>query len=186
MHAINHECVCMYLNIMFLSFIHFRIVSFIVATYPIQYSFLHIEHLYSASSRKLLRSAPNTSTVKQSSLNLLTGRDEYTRPKSGLFHINSPLRGLRWEKNPGKMVLLKMRSSEGRPFHVEGPTMEMARNCLAEIRAKGTRRRCWDEQSDIYPRIKFYNTKARKTERVLGWCWYAEAPPVVYYLSGPY
>ena len=31
------------------------------------HSFIHIEHLYSASSRKLLRSAPNTSTVKQSS-----------------------------------------------------------------------------------------------------------------------
>src|SRR6218665_2785452 len=29
-------------------------------------SFIHIEHLYSASSRKLLRSAPNTSMVKQS------------------------------------------------------------------------------------------------------------------------
>ena len=28
------------------------------------HSFIHIEHLYSASSRKLLRSAPNTSTVK--------------------------------------------------------------------------------------------------------------------------
>jgi len=32
------------------------------------HSFIHIEHLYSASSIKLLRSAPNTSTVKQSSL----------------------------------------------------------------------------------------------------------------------
>ena len=32
------------------------------------HSFIHIEHLDSASSRKLLRSAPNTSTVKQSSL----------------------------------------------------------------------------------------------------------------------
>ena len=30
------------------------------------HSFIHIKHLYSASSRKLLRSAPNTSTVKQS------------------------------------------------------------------------------------------------------------------------
>ena len=30
--------------------------------------FIHIEHLYSASSRKLLRSATNTSTVKQSSI----------------------------------------------------------------------------------------------------------------------
>jgi len=32
------------------------------------HSFIHIEHLHSASSRKLLRSAPNTNTVKQSSL----------------------------------------------------------------------------------------------------------------------
>src|SRR6218665_2635390 len=32
------------------------------------HSFIHIEHFCSASSRKLLRSAPNTSTVTQSSL----------------------------------------------------------------------------------------------------------------------
>src|SRR6218665_3641879 len=31
------------------------------------HSFIHIEHLYSASSRKLLRSAPNASTVKRNS-----------------------------------------------------------------------------------------------------------------------
>src|SRR6218665_3012661 len=31
-------------------------------------SFIHIKHLYSASSRKLLRSTPITSTVKNSSL----------------------------------------------------------------------------------------------------------------------
>ena len=31
------------------------------------HSFIHIEHLYSASSRKLLRNSPNTSTAKQSS-----------------------------------------------------------------------------------------------------------------------
>ena len=56
---------------------------------------------------------------------------------------------LRLDKNAGEMVLLKMRSSEGRPFHVEGPTTEKARNCLVEIWAKGTRRRpCWDERSD--------------------------------------
>ena len=54
------------------------------------HSFIHIEHLYSASSRKLLRSAPNASTVKQSSLKV--------------------------RKNAGEVVLLKMRSSEGRPF----------------------------------------------------------------------
>jgi len=32
------------------------------------YSFIHIEHLYSASSRELLRGAPNSSTAKKSSL----------------------------------------------------------------------------------------------------------------------
>jgi len=37
------------------------------------HSFIHIEHLYSASSRKLLRSAPNTSMVKQSKLSSLVG-----------------------------------------------------------------------------------------------------------------
>src|SRR6218665_1132971 len=31
---------------------------------------------------------------------------------------------LRREKNAGEVVLLKMRSSEGRPFQVEGPTTE--------------------------------------------------------------
>src|SRR6218665_2354503 len=42
-----------------------------------------------------------------------------------------------------------MRSSEGRPFQVEGPTTEKARICLVEVRAKGTRRRpCRDERSD--------------------------------------
>src|SRR6218665_3179040 len=87
------------------------------------FSFIHIEHLYSASSRKLLRSAPNTSRVKQSS------------PKVG--------------KNGGEVVLLKMRSSEGRLVQVEGPTTEKARICLVEVRAKGTRMRpCWDERSD--------------------------------------
>jgi len=33
-----------------------------------QHSFIHIEHLYSASSRKLLRGAPDSSTTKKSSL----------------------------------------------------------------------------------------------------------------------
>src|SRR6218665_3885807 len=56
---------------------------------------------------------------------------------------------LRREKNAGEVVLLKMRSSEGRPFQVEGPTTEKARICLVKVRAKGTRRGpCWDERSD--------------------------------------
>ena len=42
--------------------LHKLLLSYVI------HSFIHIEHLYSASSRKLLRSAPNTSTVKQSSL----------------------------------------------------------------------------------------------------------------------
>jgi len=33
--------------------------------YVLHCSFIHIEHLFSASSRKLLRSAPNTSLVKK-------------------------------------------------------------------------------------------------------------------------
>jgi len=47
---------------------------------------------------------------------------------------------LRWEKNAGKRVLLQMRSSEARPFQVEGPTTEKAQICLVEVQAKGTRR----------------------------------------------
>src|SRR6218665_652518 len=53
---------------------------------------------------------------------------------------------LKREKNAGEVVLLKMRSSEGRPFQVEGLTTEKARICLVEVRAKG--RPCWDERSD--------------------------------------
>src|SRR6218665_954546 len=56
---------------------------------------------------------------------------------------------LKVRKNAGEVVLLKMRSSEGRPFQVEGPTTEKARICLVEVWAKWTRRRpCWDERSD--------------------------------------
>ena len=34
--------------------------------YSFTHSFIHIEHLYSASSRKLLRGAPDSSTAKKS------------------------------------------------------------------------------------------------------------------------
>ena len=87
------------------------------------HSFIHIEHLYSAPSRRLLKCAPKTSTVKQSSLKV--------------------------RKNAGETILLNMRSSEARPFQVEGPTTEKARICLLEVRAKGTRRRPrWEKRSD--------------------------------------
>src|SRR6218665_3186564 len=85
-------------------------------------SFIHIDHLYSASSRKTLRSTPNTSTVRHSSLKV--------------------------RKNAGERVLLKMRSSEGRPLQVEGPTTDKARICGVEVRAKGTKSPCWDDRID--------------------------------------
>ena len=56
---------------------------------------------------------------------------------------------LSWEKNAGDKVLGKIRSWEGSPFQIEGPTTEKARLCLVEVQANGTRRRpCWDERSD--------------------------------------
>src|SRR6218665_2183374 len=95
--------------------IHSPIHSFV-------HSFIHLEYLYSAFSRKLLRSAHNTSMVKKSSLKV--------------------------RKNAGERVLLKIRSSEGRPFQVEGPTTENVRIRSVEVRAKGTRRiPCWDERA---------------------------------------
>ena len=55
---------------------------------------------------------------------------------------------LRWENDAGERFLLKVQSSEGRPFQVEGPTTENAQICFVEVWAKGTRRRpCWDERS---------------------------------------
>jgi len=69
--------------------------------------FIHIEHLYSVSSRKLLRSAPNSSMTKMSSLKV--------------------------RKNADDKALGKIRSWEGSPFPVEGPTTENARLCLVEV-----------------------------------------------------
>ena len=77
------------------------------------HSFIHIEHLYSASSRELLRDAPDSSTAKKSSLKV--------------------------RKNAGDKALGKIRSWEGSQFQIEGPTTEKARLCLVEVRANGTR-----------------------------------------------
>ena len=53
------------------------------------------------------------------------------------------------KKNAGDKALGKIRSWEGSPFQIEGPTTENARRCLAEVRANDTRRRpCWDERRD--------------------------------------
>src|SRR6218665_1348297 len=50
-----------------LQWLHF--LQWSTSTYP-YYSFIHTEHLYSASSRELLRGAPDSSTAKKSSLKL--------------------------------------------------------------------------------------------------------------------
>src|SRR6218665_3418815 len=87
-------------------------------------SFIHIEHLCSASSENYSEALPKPSRLNKAVL--------------------------RQEKNAGGRILLKMRSSEGIPFQVEGATTQKARICLVEERAKGARRRrpCWDERSD--------------------------------------
>jgi len=58
---------------------------------------IHIEHLYSASSRKLIRGALNSSKTEKSSLKVR-----------------------KYLNNGGDKVLLERRSSEKRPFQVEG------------------------------------------------------------------
>src|SRR6218665_554156 len=52
-------------GVAFSSFLYF---VFIIIMYI--HSFIHTEHLYSASSRELLRGAPDSSTAKKSSLKL--------------------------------------------------------------------------------------------------------------------
>ena len=51
---------------------HFRLLALPVgiALHHQLHSFIHTEHLYSASSRGLLRDAPDSSTAKKSSLKL--------------------------------------------------------------------------------------------------------------------
>jgi len=63
------------------------------------HSFIHIEHFYSASSRKLLRSAPSHSTVKQSNsqksepkASLLTQKRE--NPSAYWVGVDTPKRHL--------------------------------------------------------------------------------------------
>src|SRR6218665_2087148 len=46
----------------------FKTIVFRSSTYSFIHSFIHTEHLYSASSRELLRGAPDSSTSKKSSL----------------------------------------------------------------------------------------------------------------------
>ena len=47
-----------------------------VAVVVVVHSFIHIEHLYRASSRELLRGASDSSTAKKSSLKLRKNADD--------------------------------------------------------------------------------------------------------------
>src|SRR6218665_3861590 len=79
------------------------------------HSFIH-----SASSRKLLRGAPNSSTAKESSLKV--------------------------RKNTGAKILLKDEVHKGSHSRSRGHHVLF---CLVDVQAKETRRRpCWDEWSD--------------------------------------
>src|SRR5688572_27212705 len=70
-------------------------------------------YYYSAPSRSLLRGTPWPATAK---------RDDFSY----------------WQKAD---ILLRgsKRSSSGSPFQVEGSTIEEARHCLRDMRARGTR-----------------------------------------------
>src|SRR6218665_1086504 len=76
------------------------------------HSFIHYGDLYSASSRLLLRSAPDPCTAKKKSF------------EAGVECVR---------KNPGSN-----RCAKGSPFHTEGPTTENARAWAVEVRANGS------------------------------------------------
>src|SRR5688572_32762511 len=90
------------------------------------HSFIHIEHLYSTPSRKLLRCAPDSSTAK----------------KNGF-----KVRKERGREGPRNKVKLQREAIPGR-----GPPTEKARFCIVEVPAKGTSRSpCSDERRDREP-----------------------------------
>ena len=57
---------------------------FIIIIHSFIHSFIHIEHLYSASSRELLRGAPDSSTVKESSISWGKNAGDKALAKSGV------------------------------------------------------------------------------------------------------
>ena len=76
-------------------------------------------------------------------------QENYSEALSTPARLQRAVLTLKGRKNAGDKALGKIRSSEGSPYHIEGPTTEKARPCLVEVRANGTRRRpCWDERSD--------------------------------------
>src|SRR6218665_1924710 len=92
-------------------------------------TFIHYVDLYSASSRLLIRSAPDSSMAKKSSFK---ARAECIRVNPGNNH-----------------------SANGSPFQTEGPTTENARVWRVEVRTKGTPRSIdWRELRPLVPRVR--------------------------------
>ena len=60
-------------------------MTFVIFTFI--HSFIHTEHLYTASSRELLRGAPDSSTAKKSSLKLRK-KTQVTRLHRELSFVN--------------------------------------------------------------------------------------------------
>src|SRR6218665_3511071 len=84
-----------------------------VATSAI-HSFIHLENLYSAPSRKLLRGASSPITVKKISFKQLV-----EQRCVALWYTN--------------------RICEGSEFQIEGATTENARRCIVEVFTRGTK-----------------------------------------------
>src|SRR6218665_1606183 len=90
----------------------YKAAETIANTQAFIHSFIHYGDLYSASSRLILRSAPDPCTAKKKSF------------EAGVECVR---------KNPGSN-----RCAKGSPFHTEGPTTENARAWAVEVRANGS------------------------------------------------
>jgi hypothetical protein len=104
------------------------------------HSFIHFENLYTVAP---LQAAYSEALPAQPRLN----RDDLSS----------------WEKAP---ILLRgsKRSSSGSPFWVEGPTIEKARCCLRDERARGTRSSPLAEE--------------RRARRDMKWLWHRQVSEI--------
>src|SRR6218665_1200498 len=114
--------------------------------------FIHYVNLYSASSRLLLRSAPESSMAKKSSFKARVQFIHFsfipaisTAPLQVLYYsetLPTTARILYWSftpKNVSKWTMGSNRSTNGSPFQTEGPTTENAQVWQVEVRAKETK-----------------------------------------------
>src|SRR6218665_2025223 len=77
------------------------------------HSFIHIEHLYSASSRELFRGAPDSSTAEKSSLKVIEKRRWQGSRENPKFRREPiPDRGTHHGKSAQSKVTLRSRTAE--------------------------------------------------------------------------